>query len=191
VSTETDGATILPFPVSLTPQLRPDQSLLDLLERITSTSTVLGAAALESAVNNTSLMLAFELGDALLLFPGDSQWGSWRVNRDDAQHRDLLRRCTFYKVGHHGSHNASPRFFLEDERMSGLWGAAISVTPHGRFTSIPKPALEKQLRAKLTKGRAAPRLVRSDSPPSGRKVPKGVEVIDDLRVDFKVPIRNV
>ena len=183
--------SLLPFPAWEPGESdpRPDQDLLSLLQRITSTSTVLGAAALESAVNNTSLMLAFELGDAVLLFPGDSQWGSWQLNRDDEQQRDLLRRCTFYKVGHHGSHNASPRFFLDDERLRGLWGAAISVTPHGRFTSIPKQELVDHLITRLTVGDAKPRMVRSDEPPSAAQVPEGVTVVDGLRVDFEVPIR--
>ena len=37
------------------------------------------AVALEKAVNGTSLVLAFEIGDALLLFPGDAQWGTWKA----------------------------------------------------------------------------------------------------------------
>ena len=120
-------------------------------------------------------MLAFEIGDAVLLFPGDSQWGSWRVNRDDDRQMDLLRRCTFYKVGHHGSHNANPKFFLDDKRLVGLWGAAISVTPHGSYKRIPKPELIDHLLDKLAGGPIGPRLVRSDIPPA-HDVPDGVDV---------------
>ncbi|HUP18262.1 MAG TPA: hypothetical protein VM848_19710 [Acidimicrobiia bacterium] len=183
----------LPFPEWEPPSDfagRPDEKIFELLKRLSSSSALLGAAALESAVNNTSLMLAFEIGDAVLLFPGDSQWGSWQLSRDDSQHMDLLRRCTFYKVGHHGSHNASPRFFLEDKRLTNLWGAAISVTPHGSYTRIPKQELLDHLNNKLGGGPAAPRLVRSDRPPAAGAVPDGVQVVDELRVDFKVPIRT-
>ncbi|HJW26513.1 MAG TPA: MBL fold metallo-hydrolase [Rhodocyclaceae bacterium] len=77
---------------------------------------------LDNAVNNLSLVLAFELVDTgeVLLFPGDAQVGnwlswsglSWAVEERAGQDRtvtaaDLLARTVFYKVGHHGSHNAT------------------------------------------------------------------------------------
>ncbi len=77
------------------------------------------ALSLDSDTNNTSLVLAFELGEPgqgpVLLFPGDAQvgnWLSWR--RQDYQAGgtkvtadELMQRTLFYKVGHHGSHNAT------------------------------------------------------------------------------------
>jgi hypothetical protein len=75
------------------------------------------ALALDSATNNTSLVLAIELVDSgkVLLFPADAQvgnWLSWQMLRfgegpDAMTGPDLLRRTVFYKVGHHGSHNAT------------------------------------------------------------------------------------
>ena len=71
--------------------------------------------------NNTSLVLAFEWGPPgegrVLLFPGDAQVGNWLSWRDQEYHADgqtmtaddLLRRTVLYKVGHHGSHNATVR----------------------------------------------------------------------------------
>ena len=48
------------------------------------------AVSLEKAVNGTSLMLAFECGDQMLLFPGDAQWGTWdRAIADPAKKRLL------------------------------------------------------------------------------------------------------
>ncbi|MBK6512913.1 MAG: MBL fold metallo-hydrolase [Polyangiaceae bacterium] len=82
------------------------------------------ALHLDSYTNNTCLALAFELGDGgpVLLFPGDAQVGnwlswqerSWTVKDADGERRevtgaDLLARTVFYKVGHHGSHNATMR----------------------------------------------------------------------------------
>jgi hypothetical protein len=72
-------------------------------------------------VNNTSLALAFELGEGgpVLLFPGDAQAGSWLSwsdltwevptgsGRRTVTGPELLSRVVFYKVGHHGSHNAT------------------------------------------------------------------------------------
>lgn len=82
------------------------------------------ALNLDSDTNNTSLVLAFELGDPgsgkVLLFAADAQvgnwlsWGSlkWQVNGAEGTTKtitsqDLLSRAIFYKVGHHGSHNAT------------------------------------------------------------------------------------
>lgn len=84
------------------------------------------ALKLDSDTNNTSLVLAMEVGgvpDApVLLFPGDAQVGNWlswqgyvwpagrRKGEPGAvDMEDLLRRTVLYKVGHHGSHNATLR----------------------------------------------------------------------------------
>jgi beta-lactamase superfamily II metal-dependent hydrolase len=77
------------------------------------------ALALNRGVNNTSLVLAFELSKSkkVLLFVADAQrgnWISWTAGEwkdDDGDKkitaRDLLARTVLYKVGHHGSHNAT------------------------------------------------------------------------------------
>ena len=72
--------------------------------------------------NNTSLVLAIELTNTtprkVLLFPGDAELGNWLswytrewegagANGETVKVEDLLRRTVFYKVGHHGSHNAT------------------------------------------------------------------------------------
>lgn len=71
--------------------------------------------------NNTSLVLAFEWGPpgegVVLLFPGDAQVGNWLSWRDQNYKAggkqftadELLSRTILYKVGHHGSHNATAR----------------------------------------------------------------------------------
>jgi hypothetical protein len=75
------------------------------------------ALMLDSDTNNTSLVLAFELGDGgdVLLFAADAQVGNWKswadveFARPGVTAADLLRRTAFYKVGHHASHNATLR----------------------------------------------------------------------------------
>jgi glyoxylase-like metal-dependent hydrolase (beta-lactamase superfamily II) len=82
------------------------------------------ALRLDSDTNNTSLVLAFELIESgrILLFPGDAQvgnwlsWGGlkWTVAGPNGESRtisidDLFARTVLYKVGHHGSHNATLR----------------------------------------------------------------------------------
>jgi len=74
------------------------------------------ALMLNKGINNTSLVLAFELvaSKKVLLFIGDAQrgnWKSWTTNKKEHDKidlvRDLLARTVLYKVGHHGSHNAT------------------------------------------------------------------------------------
>jgi hypothetical protein len=73
------------------------------------------ALKLDSDTNNTSLALAFELsGGDVLLFAADAQvgnWESWHEIRypGGVTAADLLARTLVYKVGHHGSHNATLR----------------------------------------------------------------------------------
>ncbi|MFC3832850.1 MULTISPECIES: MBL fold metallo-hydrolase [Deinococcus] len=81
------------------------------------------ALNLDQDTNNTSLVLAFELspGGDVLLFPGDAQVGNWlswfdlqfavtdtgQPEARSVDARALLARTAIYKVGHHGSHNAT------------------------------------------------------------------------------------
>lgn len=72
------------------------------------------ALQLDADTNNTSLVLAIRLpGGQVLLFPGDAQVGNWeswhKIEFDDKQIKasDLLAATVIYKVGHHGSHNAT------------------------------------------------------------------------------------
>lgn len=78
------------------------------------------ALQLDGDTNNTSLALAFELlpSGKVLLFPADAQVGNWeswhklqwpREDGEPITTKDLLRRTTLYKVGHHASHNATLR----------------------------------------------------------------------------------
>jgi hypothetical protein len=84
------------------------------------------ALKLDADTNNTSLVLAIEIGRGpdgrVLLFPGDAQVGSWLSwgnyiwppsKRADepggVKIENLLSRTILYKVGHHGSHNATLR----------------------------------------------------------------------------------
>jgi beta-lactamase superfamily II metal-dependent hydrolase len=77
------------------------------------------ALRLDAHTNNTSLVMAIELArnDKVLLFAGDAQvgnWLSWDKVKWDGDFKEittdgLLSRTVLYKVGHHGSHNATLR----------------------------------------------------------------------------------
>ncbi len=76
------------------------------------------AMQLDRGVNNTSLVLAFEVvdGGRVFLFPGDAQIGSWlswqdvewTVGEAGVKAADLMARTVYLKVAHHGSENATP-----------------------------------------------------------------------------------
>jgi hypothetical protein len=121
------------------------------------------ALALQSYTNNTSLVLALELGDIgkgdVLLFAGDAQvgnwesWQTWRWPKDapKVMGPDLLKRTIFYKVGHHGSPNAT----LKEhgvELMDALKAAIIPVDEKEalkkRWGRMPLPDLIAALKAK-------------------------------------------
>ena len=75
------------------------------------------ALKLDSDTNNTSLVLAFDLPDGTaMLFAADAQVGNWLswheqnyIDEAGTEHtaKSILERVRFYKVGHHGSHNAT------------------------------------------------------------------------------------
>ena len=71
---------------------------------------------LDKEMNNTSLILLFEVFGKKLLFPGDAQIENWSyalVEAKDAKKtRAALAGVDVYKVGHHGSLNATPKKLL-------------------------------------------------------------------------------
>lgn len=138
------------------------------------------AVSLDKAINGTSLMLMFAFRGAYLLFPGDAQWGTWEAALRDPTTRDLLERTTFYKIGHHGSHNATPVEFVEKVLSSSapMWGAVASVRPVASWPEIPRAPMLDALRTR------AERIVRSDQPEAGIA---GTEVRPGIGIDFHVP----
>jgi len=102
------------------------------------------AVSLDKAVNGTSLMVLLKVGQAHLLFPGDAQWGTWQAVLGNDEARRLLEKVTFYKVGHHGSHNATPPEFVEEVMPAGAaTPAMVSTRPVSNWPEIPRePLLE-------------------------------------------------
>lgn len=131
------------------------------------------ALQLDGRTNNTSLVLAFELVDSgkVLLFAADAQIGNWmswdQVTFDAGADGPattvdaLLRRTVFYKVGHHGSGNATRKVALEKMDRTNL--VAFSPTDESLASRIgwkefPAPNTNERI-AELTAGR----FIRSDA----------------------------
>lgn len=138
------------------------------------------AVSLDKAVNGTSLMLMFAFRGAYLLFPGDAQWGTWEAALRDPTTRNLLESTTFYKIGHHGSHNATPVEFVEKvlSNSAPMWGAVASVHPIASWPEIPRAPLLEALRTR------ADRVVRSDQPDDRIT---GTDIRPGIGIDFHVP----
>jgi beta-lactamase superfamily II metal-dependent hydrolase len=89
------------------------------LQAVQPDALAAGADAVDGTLNNQSLVVLFTWKGKKLLFVGDAQWGNWSywlygrgVKGEDPGISDTARRILgsidFYKVGHHGSTNATP-----------------------------------------------------------------------------------
>ena len=65
--------------------------------------------SLDQEMNNTSVILLFQIGKKKLLFPGDAQIENWEYALGQKRYQSLLTSVNLYKVGHHGSLNATPK----------------------------------------------------------------------------------
>jgi len=147
------------------------------------------ALQLDSYTNNTSLVLAIELTGCgeVLLFAADAQVGNWLSWNDQSWEvrdgsrvknvtaTDLLNRTVLYKVGHHGSHNATLRAkgleLMQSSALIALIPVDHTEAVKKRWNGMPFAALMDRLEQK-TFGRT----LRNDdsASPSQRQAPEGV-----------------
>ena len=114
------------------------------------------AFALDQARNNESLVILFIFHNKYLLFAGDAQYGNWRWwLENERSSGDILSKINFFKIAHHGSHNATPKAALE-KMADGEFAAMVS-TQSKPWKSIPRVPLMSRLNEKTKK-----RIVRSD-----------------------------
>ena len=120
--------------------------------------------ALDHAMNNTSVILLIQAGDRRLLFCGDAQIENWEYALSFAPDReqvlDLLRGVDLYKVGHHGSRNATPRTLFRlwtepatrDRTITALMSTKTGVFPGtaGSHTEVPRETLITALRQRTS-----------------------------------------
>jgi len=99
-------------------------------------------------MNNTSVVALFTYAGKHLLFPGDAQYGSWESWLNDPTTGALLADVNFYKVAHHGSHNATPKSAVDKLTNQGF--AAMCSTQSTPWDSIPQSKLLDALAAKAT-----------------------------------------
>ena len=103
---------------------------------------------LDNALNNTSVILLFEVGDKTLLFPGDAQLESWQYALSKKRWREKLSQVSLYKVGHHGSTNATPKSLwqlFENRDSTGKNLFSLLSTERGHHSGVPRGSLVKAL----------------------------------------------
>jgi len=119
---------------------------------------------LDQAMNNTSVILLFEVGNKKLLFPGDAQIENWsyalNAAKKDKDLMALLKKVNLYKVGHHGSLNATPKtlwnMFANRSKKQSLKRLQTVVSTmagkHGDTpaTAVPRTTLVKELKENST-----------------------------------------
>jgi beta-lactamase superfamily II metal-dependent hydrolase len=137
------------------------------------------AAKIDTFLNNQSLVVLFKFADKNLLFVGDAQAGNWEhwLYDIDAPINDptkagslteasqqILRTIDFYKMGHHGSTNATPIAVVEALGKDHSAGGFVAMcSTEGKVygnpdkgTEVPRDPLMKALGDECA-------LVRSDS----------------------------
>jgi beta-lactamase superfamily II metal-dependent hydrolase len=172
-------------PPKIDPEARYPEALQKAVDDAQPEVLLTAIKQLDGFLNNQSLVVLFTFGGKKLLFAGDAQAGNWEYWLYDSdtpvkapegelgeQGAQVLGHLDFYKVGHHGSTNATP--IAAVEAMKGVHGfVSMCSTQHGAFGSeenqseVPRAPLMDALAAKSV-------LVRSDQVPldhEGTKVP--------------------
>ena len=86
-------------------------------ERAESTLSIV--RSLDKAMNNTSVILLFQVNGKSILFPGDAQYENWMYALEQKDIMKQLAAVDLYKVGHHGSLNATPKTLWNNFAQKG------------------------------------------------------------------------
>jgi beta-lactamase superfamily II metal-dependent hydrolase len=94
--------------------------------------------AIDRAANNSSIVFTIEWRGWRLFFAGDAEQKSWQMMADG----ELLEPVQFLKVGHHGSHNATPpdpilELILPVQNPDGRERTALISTCENTYGGVP------------------------------------------------------
>ena len=117
----------------------------------------------DNTINNQSVVVLFTFNGKKLLFAGDAQWGNWQNflfggafgatghTKLTPEAAEILGSIDFYKVGHHGSTNATPIDALNAMRQGMV---AMCSTANGAYgkpannSEVPRVPLMEALNQK-------------------------------------------
>jgi hypothetical protein len=160
------------------------------LQQSQPVAALTAAKQLNSFLNNQSLVVQFMFKGKNLLFVGDAQAGNWEhwlfgTDKPDkaasgamnALARQILTSLDFYKVGHHGSGNATPKAAVEMMGTPGHKFAAMCSTQADVYgTEDPDDP---------TKGTEVPRI------PLLQKLASESAFIRSDQIDIKVGAKDI
>ena len=108
-----EGCAIFPHAPTVKSFPQEARWVIPQIDRMRADEMLAIVRALDGVLNNTSIILLFHVGDSRLLFPGDAQLENWSYALFTAKRREQIREqlagVRVYKVGHHGSLNATPK----------------------------------------------------------------------------------
>jgi beta-lactamase superfamily II metal-dependent hydrolase len=159
------------YPESVFEEFHGARHMEQLLTTMSPDALAAAADALDGTLNNQSLVVLFTCQGKKLLFVGDAQWGNWAswlyghaVTGADPGISDsaksILGSIDFYKVGHHGSTNATPIPAVGALNQQCVAMCSTATGAYGdpaKKTEVPRTALMDALEQ-----RTGNRLVRSD-----------------------------
>lgn len=170
---------------------RKPEEIKEILEKVQADGLLAMAGKIGVTVNNQSLVVLFTFKGKKLLFTGDAEWGGWEsflYGKRGAQSpkllggsEQILKTLDFYKVGHHGSTNATP---IDAVRVLRKGSVAMCSTEPDAFgkerngTEIPRKPLMAALAQRS-------KLVRSDQVPAGKK--ERTKGLQEVTEPFRAP----
>jgi len=134
---------------------------IDKVKRIHSEQLFELVRIVDDALNNTSVILLFTIGKTRLLFPGDAQIENWeyalKLAKNKNQILTKLAGVNVYKVGHHGSRNATPKTLWKQFKKGKANLRTFLSTKSGKFpgrsgsgTEVPRKTLLTELQKRST-----------------------------------------
>jgi beta-lactamase superfamily II metal-dependent hydrolase len=148
------------------PSRRPFQEKTLKTIRLFNDDLFYAAEAVDGFLNGESIVLVLEFGSARLLLPGDAEVGSWTMIMNNPEALELAASATFLKVGHHGSHNATPINFIKKNLQTKTSAVISTQQGSGKYRNgIPFDTLLTELETHKMP------FVRSDKPPAS---PEGI-----------------
>lgn len=164
-SARAGGAPLFPGARTVQPDALPLETrwFLGRVDAVRAQELLQIVRSLDGVLNNTSVILLLEVGGPRrrkrLLFPGDAQLEDWSYALAQPGIRELLRDVDVYKVGHHGSLNATPKSIWGAFRRRGPEGTpgrlktllSTRRNKHGRRengTEVPRGPLLEELQAR-------------------------------------------
>jgi hypothetical protein len=135
------------------------------------------------------------------LFVGDAQWGNWENflyggafgtaghTEMTKQAKQILNNIDFYKVGHHGSRNATPKDAVAE--MMRLGCACMCSTQLDAYNEVPREpliqALSERMDGKLARSDQIAAKDGTPADPRAGELPKNVfQTTGTLFVDYNL-----